>query len=493
MAEYRNTKKRSRLARVLSFTLCLTWMLQTSVQAAMTAQGIEVTATAQMEGEDAQEYNEILEVSQIRAAAGQMRAEDGLFQLFNLDVIAAGQEMLKAAFEVSDEGVLALSIPTVDPNRYEVDLNVLIPALQEEVLGLFSQMDPSGSLSGGLNLLQPIEPPFSAEELVNALDPYGQILSDQLGACTYIEEDVPIYMDKLDAEITADQMTVLLEEDDIAAVLEAIGQKMKEDQDLEQVFLKLTDFLQKNSVMMSVLMSMYVPGINPEDLTELAEEMKQEFSMLPDTLLQTAQSIREKGIMDGARIIARTAATMEEDEDIYFLLTLVDEQAGDELRIGLQTLQENSSLAVSSFLEDYDADLEYFRDSLELKFTSEALENVLMGQILLKELDETALQVDYRQDLGSRSLLGLPYGEISVTALPLYLTISSSPSARQGDDLNIYMGGVQYLGLIDGDITGLRLLLHAQRTTELARPEGQLVDLSRVSLKDLLPLLEQLG
>ena len=447
---------------LLLVSVLLVCSMSASVYAA--EKSFSLRLEGQMDGEGAEEINSILKDSFIRLSG---RGQDGRGVL-NLNVNLGGKDLLRILIQIG-ENKLAFSFPDVDTKRYEISAQRIV-----ELIG--SQIRTSDGVS--LEEIAPqmlTGPGIDDEQLAEAITPYMEILSEHFGNCVTMEENVPIRLERLGKDAQGSLLTYEPGAAQLADVFEALADRMENDETLAQVAQNLAEYIESMGGLVSVT------PFYTEDLEEgtSGENFLESFRQFPRALREAADSLRE---LDPDMKVLRFRIAVPEDGEAAPVPLLVKAEVFDEgtpapvAAIGFENLAEEGTSQACLYLSADEQDI-------VLRLENTGSDSSRQGNLILSNSGSSLFSAVYNWDLTKRSLIGVPYGTLVVTAAPMILTLITA-DAKQGETRHRLM----VTGLQDysyDSMNGLTFDLITSEQADVEAPSGTVTDISGYDVDQL--------
>ena len=536
MRLFRNTRRRFLCLCVTLFLFLTSFAGCLSAAAAPSGDdSMRLRITASVEGRDAEVIQPMLENGWIDISTGNKAPGT---PLLNVTAVLAGMDVFKLLVEGGSRRI-AFSLPLSDTVRYEIDAAKLIEVLDLESIlsGAAGQESviPSLPASG--------QPQIEAEEYLDALSPYVEILGTHLSKCTTTKE-TELPFEKLDAAVRGSLSTCEPDAEILAALMDDLADQMEQDEKMDAIIEKWAAYLREVDALTGVsddtlsYEGLSGEGSVPEDLSAevpASDEMSDEAASggglpslndiaaeesLPISVPSSSETEEESLPIDAAPFPEAAgedpAGMADQLEDGWEKLpgqlrdaakSLREEGMGDislTLQWGAASGRQSATLfnlffgSPSAFYKiGYESTKEGAQSFTDLFFETEdpmaALElsvnnsrngKISNGVMTFMAGGSVIGSVSYNWDSSRRSELGAPFGTAMLSfggATALFLV---SENNVDGTDHMLRFSG---LDRITGDpsFTGFSLTVNSQKGVSLEKPSGTVQDLSDYSLEEL--------
>ena len=386
-------------------------------------------------------------------------------------VIAGGELVLMGspilnATATYESGRFGILLPQADDNYYVMDLEKVVKNLTGE------DLDLSAGLQAGI----------SGKQWRALIETYLDVVyATVTDKNVTMEKGVGVSLPGLNDSFTGTVYTFRPTAEDIENMLLRLADRLENDKDLREVILQLV-----GAEALADLMDGYdYYDYSMEDeldkaILELAGELRREAR-------QTGRSVEESGFVWTLAVEGDTVRqiSISDKESGYVYETNGDESSGRTQLIYLTSV---------------------YHDTLKLvEHTYTKNGDTSQGRIALNTLggsypayNETPITLDYRMDRGKTSVLGIPYGEYSLSVYDPYESASVSFSLKVAAGTG---GGADHTFTIDlGDeyyyyngFSRISVTVNATEGSSVSKPGQRPVDISNYSEDELEALFYDLG
>ena len=273
------------ISLMITMAIIMSMVISIHVSAAeMPAQAQTLTITGQVygEGTDAEEINQVLEVSNI-TLSGKM---EDTFKA-TLKAVIAGLDFFTLRAE-ADAQHLVLEIPQALENSISIDYQAFVTNISTQVTSLIEQLgidlnDLAGNMTGSIS--SPLAG-MSEEEIQDMMAPYIQLVTESMQESTTAETGVDIELPYLEMTKNGDLYTWAPTAEQFTQICEKLAAIIKEDDRLVVVYRKQLDQMRP---MYDMLVN-FTDEMSAEDIDEAYNQIYAVLDNLPEILTQNAEA-----------------------------------------------------------------------------------------------------------------------------------------------------------------------------------------------------------
>ncbi len=417
----------------------------------------------------------------------------------DINALVCDESILRFLGNISQpDSAISFSFPDVSESLYRATVEV-----QENGQATLEGFDEIFGGSDSMSTYS-LDPELAADTLLPYLELLGDTITDQSESVTG-EISLPYLGMKADGET----YTWAPDGDDAAELLNKIADQIETDENIQKLADELADYYQNGLDLMeeqngatTVAASLTEaeteaapPAIthfstdpssyDPESLQAMIDYLHDFRANAPSDLREFATELPE-AIPEG---MLNTQVSIT-DEKVCRILLSVNNPSND---ASISADYEYLNQALSLYVEDASS---YEPQSLQFACVRKDDGDLRAGKYQVRMNGERLAQGSYSFDLSQRSLLGAPYGELTLSTPVIddaELTLGVRAGAQGGDDHYLTVGGIRpYINeAIVDDVT---ITLNSISSEESAEPpSGSVIDLGKLDQEELNSVLSDLG
>ena len=459
------------ISLMITLAIVMSMVISMHVSAAvMPGSGAQtLTITGQVYGENAEETNQVLEVSNITLSGKMGETFKG-----TVKAVVAGLDFFTLRAE-ADAQHLVLEIPQALENSISVEYGTFVSNISSQVLSLLGQMgidlnDMTGTMPG-------LSSPFaqmSEEEIQDMTAPYLQLFMESIQECTSVENGVDIELTNLGLTKNGDLYTWAPTAEQFTELCEKLAAIIKEDNRLVEVYRQQLEQMRP----MYDMFSSFTDEMSSEDIEEAYNQIYAVLDNLPEILTQNAEAFGQALASIGLNVQVGI------EDNVPVLAKINFEAEGNPCSIGFENANRSDGATACIYFAQGD------QTAVARLETSE-------------NGDETTLNIGFFFGGGQIGEINVNVSKTETTrfGLPVFTVNANFAGAAlelktenlgTSDVLSVDLSGLENL-TGDQSFTGFHIDFTATNEDKTEDIESESIDISNYSLEELGSLIQQIG